>query len=58
MRPIFFALTAVLACSALAAAPEPAHEHEHAQSAGPVAVDLGTTHFPTSGAPLAQSVLS
>jgi tetratricopeptide (TPR) repeat protein len=57
VRPIF-ALTAILACSALAAAPESAqeheHEHEHAQSPGPVAVDLGTTHFPTSGAPLAQ----
>jgi tetratricopeptide (TPR) repeat protein len=49
-----FALTAVLACSALAAAPESVHEHEHTQSAGPVAVDLGTTRFPTSGAPLAQ----
>jgi tetratricopeptide (TPR) repeat protein len=53
VRPIL-ALTAVLACSALAATPESTHEHEHAQSAGPVAVDLGTTHFPTSGTPLAQ----
>jgi tetratricopeptide (TPR) repeat protein len=46
------ALTAILACSALAAAP--ASAHEHVQSAGPVAVGLGTTHFPNSGAPLAQ----
>ena len=43
---------AVLACSAASAAPETAHEH--AQSTGSVSVDLGTTHFPTSGAPRAQ----
>jgi tetratricopeptide (TPR) repeat protein len=43
---------AVLACSAVSAAPETAHEH--AQSTGSVSVDLGTTHFPTSGAPRAQ----
>ena len=47
-----FALMAVLACSAVSAAPETAHEH--VQSSGPVSVDLGTTHFPTSGAPRAQ----
>src|SRR5580698_1017049 len=43
---------AVLACSAVSAAPETAHEH--VQSTGPVSVGLGTTHFPTSGAPRAQ----
>ncbi len=46
------ALMAVLACSAVSAAPVTAHEH--AQSTGSVSVDLGTTHFPTSGAPRAQ----
>jgi tetratricopeptide (TPR) repeat protein len=51
VRPIF-ALTAILAYSALAATP--ASPHEHVQSVGPVAVGLGTTHFPNSGAPLAQ----
>jgi tetratricopeptide (TPR) repeat protein len=46
------ALMAVLACSAVSAAP--VTTHEHVQSTGPVSVDLGTTHFPTSGAPRAQ----
>jgi tetratricopeptide (TPR) repeat protein len=45
-------LTAVLGWSAGAIAP--ASAHDHAQSAEPVSVGLGATHFPNSGAPGAQ----
>jgi tetratricopeptide (TPR) repeat protein len=46
------ALLAMLACSAASVAPATAHEH--GLSSGSVGVDLGTTHFPNSGAPQAQ----
>jgi tetratricopeptide (TPR) repeat protein len=42
----------LLACAAAAVAPVAAHEH--LESTGAVAVNLGTTHFPTSGARRAQ----
>lgn len=47
-----FVLAALLACSAVSAVP--ASAHEHVQNSGPVAVALGTTHFPNSGARRAQ----
>jgi tetratricopeptide (TPR) repeat protein len=49
-------LMVVLGWSAMAAAKEATQEpaHEHAPAAASVAVGLGTTHFPNSGAPRAQ----
>jgi tetratricopeptide (TPR) repeat protein len=51
-RLLILGLTTVLGwwCVAIA----PAVSHEHAQSAAPIAVGLGSTHFPNSGAPRAQ----
>jgi tetratricopeptide (TPR) repeat protein len=46
------ALIAVLVCSTAYTSGLPAHEH--AQSAAPVSVGMGTTRFPTSGTPRAQ----
>ncbi len=51
MKPTI-ALIAMLICSAAAGSPSPVHEH--AASADSQSVGLGTTHFPTSGAPRAQ----
>jgi tetratricopeptide (TPR) repeat protein len=52
LHRIGIALTALFGWLAAAAAPAPVHDHP--QSAAPVTVGLGSTHFPNSGAPRAQ----
>jgi tetratricopeptide (TPR) repeat protein len=51
---LIVALTAALGWSAAVVAQVPAHEHAPAAASATVGLGLGTTHFPNSGAALAQ----